>query len=352
MLDLEQLTTYVREAEDLHEALDITDASALHLEPIGQGEYNANYRFVHPGTGAAYVLRVNLGSQMHLDDQIGYEYRALQLLEVSGRTPRAHFVDGSRTRLPYGVLVMEFLPGRPLVYETDLALAAAVLADTHSVPVPADTHLIAPAYPLHAILDECETMFDVYRSSPYAEGASAATIERLLTRGRTLANVVEPVRDGGTPHYGRATASIPARRHVISTELNSGNFLINSPAGRDYLVDWEKPIAGAVEQDLAHFLAPTTTLWRTDTALTREQMAAFVRHYREAVADRFPTDDVAARLDPYISVTCLRGITWCAMGYVEYQRPDRLLKSGLTYQKMQLYLNLNFLKSIERDFFG
>lgn len=42
------------------------------------------------------LLRVNCGSQMHLENQIGYECHALQLLEASGRTPKVLYVDGSR----------------------------------------------------------------------------------------------------------------------------------------------------------------------------------------------------------------------------------------------------------------
>ena len=38
--------------------------------PLGQGEYNTNYTFLHPD-GRKLVLRINTGSQMHLDDQIG-----------------------------------------------------------------------------------------------------------------------------------------------------------------------------------------------------------------------------------------------------------------------------------------
>ena len=78
---------------------------------LAQGEYNRNYTFTHPITGQKLVLRINFGSQMHLKDQILYEYRALKLLENSGRTPKAIYADGSCKNLPYGVMVMEFLPG-------------------------------------------------------------------------------------------------------------------------------------------------------------------------------------------------------------------------------------------------
>ncbi|MBF4211745.1 hypothetical protein EI533_29200, partial [Pseudomonas donghuensis] len=41
---------------------------------------------------------------------------------------------------------------------------------------------------------------------------------------------------------------------LINTELNNKNFIIGD---KSYIIDWEKPIIGEREQDLAHFLAPT-----------------------------------------------------------------------------------------------
>ena len=81
------------------------------LQPLGQGEYNVNYTFLHPITGQKLVLLLNRGSQMHLADQIGYEFSALEYLLPSGRTPRPLLC--SRT---HNLLVMEWLPGRPLDY--------------------------------------------------------------------------------------------------------------------------------------------------------------------------------------------------------------------------------------------
>ena len=102
---------------------------------MAQGEYNINYIFAHPITGKKLVLRVNCGSQMHLDNQITYEYRALELLERSGRTPAVYYVDDTKQFINNGVLVMEYLPGHPLIYEKEMDKALAVLADIHSVNI-------------------------------------------------------------------------------------------------------------------------------------------------------------------------------------------------------------------------
>ena len=88
---------------------------------------------------------------MHLENQIEYEYHALELLADSGRTPVPVFVDGSKKELPYGVMVMEFLEGSALDYRKNLMEAAECLADIHSVPVKETDGLISPSNPLQAI---------------------------------------------------------------------------------------------------------------------------------------------------------------------------------------------------------
>ena len=55
------------------EALSIPKDVKVEYYPLAQGEYNINYWFIHPINGRKLVLRVNTGSQMHLDDQIEYE---------------------------------------------------------------------------------------------------------------------------------------------------------------------------------------------------------------------------------------------------------------------------------------
>lgn len=293
--------------------------------------------FAHPVTGQKLVLRVNAGSQMHLADQIGYEYNALRLLERSGRTPQALYVDGSRESLPYGVMVMGFLPGRALDYRRDMAAAAACLADIHSVPVDGPASgLLAPEDPLGAILDECEQMVQTYYGSPLADAAIKRRIERLLAAGRAKA---------------AAAGNMGGYRCCINTELNSGNFLINGPGQPSYLVDWEKPLFGDPAQDLGHFLAPTTTFWKTDVILSPEEMDAFTGRYRQAAAGRFDTDGLEEKLALYIPITCLRGVTWCAMAWVQYQQPDRLIRNEDTFRKMEAYLSADLLDMMERRYF-
>lgn len=158
------LKEYIQ-TKEYRESLGLSGQVTETYTMLAQGEYNRNYTFTHPITGQKLVLRINFGSQMHLKDQILYEYRALKLLENSGRTPKAIYADGSCKNLPYGVMVMEFLPGHSLDYKTELFSAAGCLADIHSVKMPETHSLIQPKEPLKAILEECEAMVKTYMES-------------------------------------------------------------------------------------------------------------------------------------------------------------------------------------------
>ena len=292
---------------------------------LGQGEYNVNYTVPHPD-GRKLVLRINRGSQMDLPDQIGYEFSALKALEPGGRTPKALFCDSGRQ-----CLVMEHLPGRPLQYETDLETAAEIFADIHALP-PA-TGLIEPENPLEAIIDECRRMVRHYYEW---EQADMEVIHLLETLEREIS-----AKD--------LTAPAGLRKCIVNTEVNSGNFLIN-PGGRSYLIDWEKPLISEPAQDLGHFLVPTTTFWKTDVILKPEEIRHFVRCYDRAVNGRFETASLWSRLPLYFTVTCLRGVTWCAMAYREYCQPGRAITNADTFRKIQEYLKPDFLENILQNY--
>lgn len=314
------------------EALHLPEKVSEDYVLLAQGEYNMNYIFTHPVSKEKLLLRVNCGSQMHLEHQIEYEYHALQLLQPSGRTPKVYYVDGSKELLDHGILVMEYLPGEVLDYRRDIPRAARCLADIHSVEINSDAELICPENPLRAILEECEEMVKVYMESPLGSDKTKKHIRKMLDDGwKKLENI-----------------AIQEVYHCcINTELNSTNFLIDLDGGRDYLIDWEKPLYGDPAQDLGHFLAPTTTFWKTDVILKPHEMEAFVEEYIRAVGGRFPVDGLKERVYTYIPITCLRGVTWCAMAWVQYQDPDKLIFNESTFRKLEEYLSEEFLGELE-----
>ena len=327
MIHTESFQNYLR-SDAFLSPLGLPQGTALEFSLLGQGEYNRNYRFRHPETSQELVLRINTGSQMHLDDQIGYEFSALKLLQPSGRTPGPLFCDPSRS-----LLVMEYLPGRPLRYETDLPAAAEIFADIHALPVPDTCHLLEPENPLTAIIDECRQMVSHY----YSWADADPQVVRLL---ETLEKEISS-KDLSAPQG--------IRKCMVNTEVNSGNFLIN-PGKTSYLIDWEKPLISEPALDLGHFLVPTTTFWKTDVILTPEEIRHFAASYRRAVDGRFETDSLRERLPLYFTTTCLRGVTWCAMAYREYNQPGRVLANPDTYQKIREYLCPDFLENLLKNY--
>lgn len=335
-MKIDQIKEYINNNE-VRKSLNIQSNKEIDVSLLGQGEYNVNFLFINPDNNKKLVLRLNTASQMNLDNQISYEFNVLKMLELSGRTPKPIFVDSSMDKLPYGLLVMEFLPGVPLDYKTDLEIAASCLADIHSVDFNENNHLITPKNPLKAIFVECMEMSSKYFNSDIGDVNIKIIIKRMIEKSeRSVLNIDENLN----------------KYHIINTELNSGNFLINGKGKNNYIIDWEKPILGEVEQDLGHFLAPTTTFWKTDVILTRAEMEDFVRMYIEKVNGRFETKNLWDKLEKYIIITCLRGITWCSMAWVEYQDPDKLIRNEFTYNKIENYLKESFLLNIEDEYFN
>ena len=300
---------------------------------LAQGEYNINYQFQHPISKKQLILRVNCGSQMHLEHQIEYEYHALKLLEKSGRTPKAIYVDGSKRLLPYGVMIMEFLPGHAMDYQSEIDYAASCLADIHSVKLNEISGLLYEKNSLEAILKECEKMVKVYMDSPLGKQETKGQLRQMLDKG-----------------WNRVKDISMHKTYLccINTELNSTNFLINGKDAPSYLIDWEKPLYGDPAQDLGHFLAPTTTFWKTDTILSKKEMEMFLAQYIKEVNGRFDTEGLEERVYTYIPITCLRGVTWCAMAWVQYQDPNKLIRNESTSKKLDAYLSDEFLDMLER----
>ena len=346
------ISEYIRNSE-YRTAVGLPDTVKEKYQLLAQGEYNVNFLFERPSDKKMLVLRVNCGSQMHLDHQIEYEANALKQIVSSGRTPEVHYVDDSRKYIDHGVLVMDFLPGEYPDYKNASEMSAAIqcLADIHAVRIDESrvvhgnpesvssdtTGLIAPETSFRAILEECESMFSVYENSELGEDDIKKQIRRLLTRGHEIVDELE-ASDIPIPY-----------RCCINTELNNTNFLVEhtKDAVNAYLVDWEKPLYGDPAQDLGHMLAPTTTFWKTDVIYDQERVEELIDEYIRAAGDRFDTTGIRERTHQFINITCLRGITWCAMAWIQYHDPDKTIVNESTARKLDQYISKKFLDDIE-----
>lgn len=350
------IETFAKEPDLLERISERAYREALHLpmevieeyEFLARGEYNENFVFTHPKSGKRYVLRVNHGSQMHLKKQISYEAHALSLLEKSGRVPKVYYVEEKGDK---GILLMDFLEGRALRYETDLAFAGQILADIHCTRYErekdqGELRLLSPENPLYAMLSESASLLRSYALSPFLE-------EEIYNRVHTL------WRKGADLEKKYAKTLFVKDFCIINTELNSGNFLIQDEEKNfeekpetdisSHLIDWEKPLYAHFAQDLGHFLAPTTSFWKTDCILYEKDRDLFFHAYKEALAGRRNFSGIEEKTELFILFNCIRGLSWCAYAYAEYQK-GRDIQNEDTFCKIKEYLTDPFLSSVEELF--
>ena len=282
---------------------------------LGHGEYNLNYRLNNE------VIRINLASQIGLGEkQLKYEYDALKVLEKSGVTPRPYKFYEKGKFLPKSFMTMEYVEGRSLNYKSDMDIAAKLLSSVHNLRGEYDNFICAKK-PFQSMFDEFVSMFSYYQSYENKDLEVEAKINKFLNIAKSSdldAEIKKPC--------------------IINTELNNRNFIIGK---HPVIIDWEKPIIGECEQDLAHFLVPTTTNWKTDTILTEEEMLLFLKvyeQYRKVDYDK---------LYKYLMFNSLRGVTWCSMAKVEYEE-GRFISNDDTLAKINKFLSIDFLKMLEK----
>ncbi|SFE44604.1 phosphotransferase [Peptostreptococcus sp. D1] len=364
------------------------DKFRVNVCELANGEYNYNFKisviFIYNNSSQVFedaVLRINYGSQMNFKKQIEYEYRSLELLKNTGVTPVPIFFDDTKTLLQKDYLVMEFVNGVQMSYSTDMKLAANVLAKIHSEKIPENNHLVKPFNLISSMIDECRAMYGKYRNSEFFDVNIDKRISKLFKKCELLEkNEIEHIGNSSkkTDVFDKTINS--DSKCMINTELNSSNFLVDGASC--FLVDWEKPILGEKEQDLGHFLAPTTTFWKTDVILNKKEIDIFLRdyllyyelygkygtepivdnrnhdlkndadkHYLNIEADNIVKKNnefemLKEKVSKYIILNCLRGITWCAMAWVEYNSEDKAILNEFTYNKLKQYLDYSFLDQV------
>lgn len=306
------------------------------VSPLAGGEYNLNY-LLQSATGRL-VFRVNMASQINRDDQILYEFKTLQLLHSSGVTPVPFFVDDSLSLIDRGILIMEYLPGRPLDYHLDLAGAAKTLSIIHQLQIgEAQNHLIVEKQPLSLIFNECVGLLDTYISSDLAN----PDIRSFLLEVKTWAEMVKAQEQYflDDPWYC-----------IVNTEVNSANFIVNRTQQTTHLIDWEMARWGDPSTDLCHFCSPLTTLWKTGFRFAPESLDFFILEYKKNIRSRHLKDTLNERMRRKLPFVLLRGISWSAMAWVAYQTGYQGIRNEDTWLKIQQYMKLDFVRSLFQPF--
>ncbi|MCT8977638.1 aminoglycoside phosphotransferase family protein [Clostridium sp. CX1] len=301
---------------------------------LAQGEYNINYT-IEDGI-SKYVFRVNTGSQIDVESQIRYEYNGIKRLEVSGVTPKAYFVDDSKDYLEYGLLIMEFLEGKPLNYSTDLNRAANIFSKIHSIDLK-DTDF-------NIFIEEKEVLRDrIKEGKKLLKDFLASPIVSCELKNFFYKFLQWAEDNKANERYFKEN-----KWQVINnTEVNSHNFIIGQE--KSYLIDWEKPVISDPCQDITQFLADTTTLWKTDYILSKDEKENFFRNYEREVKSNYK--DIRERVNIYTPYLYLRALAWCAYAWLEYRNPEKDIKNQDTLNKIENYLQLDFMKRLLSDWF-
>ena len=295
---------------------------------LARGEYSLNFLVRDES-----VARLVTGTQMELPltGQAVYEHGALELLAPSGVTPKPYFVDPEPDGLPYPLILEQYLPGRPLNYDTDLTAAARCVAAIHKLGVPENHHLQVHPDPVLAILEESRGL-----AAPYLEWDD--TTEESKEALRAGFRKIERFLEQDDLFTGDDLT-------IVNYDLNTHNFVVEH--GEAKLLDWEKARIAPRTQDLAHFLLPTTTLWRDDTAtlLSKEQERAFIEEYLKHApvsnSGRFHTQLEAMR-----TIVSLRAVSWCAWALQETARNTHPITNEETLNKSRQYLEPEFLERL------
>ncbi|OXZ26061.1 TIGR04282 family arsenosugar biosynthesis glycosyltransferase [Finegoldia magna] len=305
----------LRQTHDVDTDIDFIKyiSQSKNVKLLGKGEYNSNYLI-----DGDYLIRIARGSQMHLNNQIEYENNALKFLEQSKVTPKVYDLKKDEmSGISY--LTEEYLIGRELNYHTDLKIAAYLLSKIHSLDVTGKDFIKADS-PFNMMFEEFTQMFSHYQNWD----------KKIKSTEDKISDMLQYIKNLGLD----STLENPC---LINTELNNQNFIIGE---KSYVIDWEKPIIGEREQDLAHFLAPTTTFWKTDVIFDMDTIDDFLNEYNKL--SKIKVD--RKKFVKYLLFTCLRGITWCSMAYTQYVDENR--DSGFTFEKIKAYLSVEFLDNI------
>lgn len=355
-LGYEAVAAYLRENAALRAAVDASQGANLVPRDLGMGEHNVNYRFDVPETGRAFVLRVNVASQPFHDDQVAYEYAALQALAPSGCTPKPFFLDNSPSTLGEGVLVIEFREGDQLDFDNlrpgDVRCALQMMADVHAVPVADDCTLHRPVDPLRALYGECLQRYEAYRASAFEDARITAWAERFIAAAQKALDV---------------PCSPVDCTHIVNTETLPSHFLIPASAAAQAaasddggafcahpgaFVDWERPIVGEVAQDIAYFTSPTTTFWDSAFLFPPDQVEGVVEDYWRAVDGRFDRGGFDERFRSWRMMTALRSVTWCCRALTVYHAGSQVHQTEKTAAKLPAYLSDDFMEMLAKDCFG
>jgi len=277
-----------------HLKLGADDQATLRF--LARGVYHENY--VLSTAQSKYLVRVNLSSQLGLshDAQARYEFNTLRDVAASSVTPKPIALIPRESESDKAILIEEFIYGREFQHDVDLNAAAKSLAKIHR-SVPSFNSAMERLDARDALRDDGNKWLLIAEQL----GCDGATMRLLKTLSASLVNETESKWHG-----------------IVHTDLTRSNFIVNT---RCCLVDWECARFAGVEWDLAHFVAPTTTMWRADQShrLSAAEIEDFLTAYADAsgIREKELLGQLVKKTLPFIYFRCF---AWCAGTHARHER--------------------------------
>lgn len=296
---------------------------------LSESESNINF-LIDVGV-EKYVFRLNKLSELGLRNQIRYEYDALKTLERSYVTPTTFFLDDSTTFFEYGVLIMQYIEGRPLEYRKDLQEAAKIFGTIHSL----DTKKIDTSSFL-----KCENIVEdsLIRSRNYLDGflkSNKLDMDVKLKISKFL-------EWGENNKKCGAYFKKDAWNTINNTEPHAKNFIISDRKRKGFLIDWEKPILSDPSVDLAYFLSPLSTFMTGDYIFTEDERDNFFKTYIMYL-DRYDRD-IIERVRIYTPFLYLELLSKLVSKFIKLEDGQ-----DTKHKRIKQIVNIDFINKLTRD---
>ncbi len=296
-------------------------------------ESKSNINFLIDVGVEKYVFRLNKVSKLGLRNQIRYEYDALKTLERSYVTPTTFFLDDSTTFFDYGVLIMQFIEGRPLEYARDLQEAAKVFGKIHSLDtekIDAKSFLIEENIIERSLKNSNENLKD-FLGSPKIDINIKLKINELMEWADKNKSVEKYFKKDKW-------------NAINNTEPHANNFIISDKKRKGYLIDWEKPLVCDPSVDIAYFLSPITTYLADKTTLSEDKMDDFFKTYIMYL-DKYDRD-IVERVRLYAPYVYLESLSKIVNKFLNYDGQDPIYTD---YNKIKDIMSIEFIQKLTKN---
>ncbi len=344
------VAAYCRRPAVRHE-LGLAEGTSLEATVLAADALYLTY-LVHTPDGRRWVARLSTGSPLGLSSskQIAYEARALRFLEPFHIAPQLCYVDATLYHLPYGFLVMEYLPGELLNAQNPAHLqqAARLLARLHSIPIPADSAFIRNDRPLSAIVEQAAGFLAAYTASSVAQTEITQLLSTVLRAAR--ASLVDEPR---FHPFALVHTDLQAWTWIVAPPRLAlpsipGVLSISSTHPALRLIGWSKPVLDDPTADLCSFLAPTMTRLSPNHSVTAAQQEALLTSYL-ALRPELDTADLRDRFATRMRFVYLHAFTQCAATLALPSSGSATATNDVTLSVTANYLDPVWMRSLFGD---